>query len=92
VIRSFRCADTEQLFDDYPVRRFQDIDRVARRKLLYLDAARKLDDLRVPPGNRLEQLKHDRAGTYSIRINERWRICFAWREGEVHDVEIVDYH
>ena len=92
MIRSFRDSDTAQLFDDHSVRRFEQIERVARRKLLYLHAAHKLDDLRVPPGNRLEQLKHDRAGTYSIRINDRWRICFAWRDGEAYDVEIVDYH
>jgi proteic killer suppression protein len=92
VIRSFRCSDTARLFDDHPVRRFQEIERIARRKLLYLDAAGKLDELRIPPGNRLEQLKNDRAGTYSIRINDRWRICFAWRDGEAYNVEIVDYH
>jgi proteic killer suppression protein len=92
VIRSFRCSETAQLFDDHPVRRFREIERIARRKLLYLDAAGRLDELRVPPGNRLEKLKHDRAGTYSIRINDRWRICFAWRDGEAYDVEIVDYH
>jgi proteic killer suppression protein len=89
VIRSFRCSETARLFDDHPVRRFQEFERIARRKLLYLNGACRLDDLRVPPGNRLEQLKHDRAGTYSIRINDRWR---AWREGEASDVEIVDYH
>jgi proteic killer suppression protein len=92
VIRSFRCPDTARLFDDHYIGRFQEIERIARRKLLYLDAARRLDDLRVPPGNRLEQLKRDRAGTFSIRINDRWRICFAWRDGEAYDVEIVDYH
>jgi proteic killer suppression protein len=92
LIRSFRCSDTALLFDDHRVNRFRQIERVARRKLLYLHAARRLDDLRVPPGNRLEQLKNDRAGTYSIRINDRWRICFAWRDGEAHSVEIVDYH
>jgi toxin HigB-1 len=92
VIRSFRCPDTARVFDDYRVGRFQEIERIARRKLLYLDAARRLEDLRVPPGNRLEQLKRDRAGTFSIRINDRWRICFAWRDGEAFDVEIVDYH
>ncbi|MDR3738105.1 MAG: type II toxin-antitoxin system RelE/ParE family toxin [Terracidiphilus sp.] len=74
------------------VRRFQSIERVARRKLLYLHRAARLDDLRVPPGNQLELLKGDRAGTYSIRINDQWRICFVWREGDAHDVEIVDYH
>jgi proteic killer suppression protein len=74
VIRSFRCADTARLFDDHHVARFREIEWVARRKFLYLDAVRKLDDLRVPPGNRLEQLKRDRVGTFSIRVNERWQI------------------
>ena len=92
MIRSFRCAETELLFNDRPVKRFRAIERVARRKLLYLDAARSLEDLRVPPGNRLEMLKGDRAGAYSIRINERWRVCFRWHDGDAFDVEIVDYH
>jgi len=74
------------------VLRFQAIERVARRKLLYLHAGRRLEDLRVPPGNHLEALKGDRAGQHSIRINDQWRICFVWRGGEAHDVEIVDYH
>jgi proteic killer suppression protein len=92
LIRSFKCAETASLFDDRMVRRFQSTERVARRKLLYLHRAVRLDDLRVPPGNQLELLKGDRAGTYSIRINDQWRICFSWREGDAHDVEIVDYH
>jgi proteic killer suppression protein len=92
VIRSFRCRDTEALFRDQTVPRFRAIERVARRKLLYLHAARRFDDLRVPPGNHLEALKRDRAGQHRIRINDQWRICFAWRDGEAHDVEIVDYH
>jgi proteic killer suppression protein len=74
------------------VRRFQSIERPARRKLLYLHRALQLEDLRVPPGNRLELLRGDRAGAYSIRINDQWRICFVWREGDACDVEIVDYH
>jgi len=74
------------------VRRFQSIERPARRKLLYLHRAVRLEDLRVPAGNQLERLKGDRAGTYGIRINDRWRICFAWHDGDAHDVEIVDYH
>jgi len=90
LIRDFKCEDTEALFGDRPVRRFQPIERAARRKLLYLHQARRLEDLRVPPGNRLEALKGSRAGTYTIRINDRWRICFAWRNGDAHDVEIVD--
>ncbi len=92
MIRSFRCRETERLFRDEAVLRFRAIERVARRKLLYLEAAVRLDDLRIPPGNRLETLKGDRAGQYSIRINDQWRICFAWQENEAIDVEIVDYH
>jgi len=92
MIRSFRCNETEALFLDQSSRRFQAIARVARRKLLWLAAARDLDDLRCPPGNRLEALKGDGRGPSSIRINDRWRIRFRWQEGEAHDVEIVDYH
>ena len=92
MIKSFRCKDTEKLFLDKPVRRFMQIERVARRKLQLLHAAESLEDLRVPPGNRLEALKGDRKSQYSIRINDQWRICFRWRDGEAHDVEIVDYH
>jgi toxin HigB-1 len=92
VIRSFRCPDTAALFQDAAVQRFQPIERVARCKLLYLHAVKRLEDLRVPPGNRLEALKGDRAGQHSIRINDQWRICFAWRDGEARNVEIVDYH
>ncbi len=92
MIRSFRCRDTEALFADQPVPRFRSIERAARRKLLYLAAASRLEDLRCPPGNHLEALKGDRAGQHSIRINERWRICFVWRGGDAHEVEIVDYH
>jgi proteic killer suppression protein len=80
------------LFADEAVPRFRAIEPVARRKLLYLHAARRLDDLRCPPGNHLEALKGDRAGQHSIRINGRRRICFVWRDGEAHEVEIVDYH
>ncbi|MGA1995996.1 MAG: type II toxin-antitoxin system RelE/ParE family toxin [Bryobacteraceae bacterium] len=92
MIRSFKCSDTASLFEDRMVRRFQSIEKPARRKLLYLHRALRLEDLRVPPGNQLERLKGDRAGTYSIRINDQWRICFAWLDGDAHDVEIVDYH
>jgi len=92
VIRSFRNRHTEALFEDEPVRRFRRIERVARRKLAVLHRARLLADLRVPPGNRLEALRGDRAGRYSIRINDQWRICFSWKDGDAHDVEIVDYH
>ena len=92
MIRSFHCKDTETLFNDRDVRRFRSIERVARRKLLYLHRAIKLQDLRVPPGNRLEALKGNRKGQYSIRINDQWRICFVWVDGDVLNVEIVDYH
>ncbi len=76
-----------------PVRRLgAGVQKVALRKLRMLDAAARLDDLRVPPGNRLEQLRGDRAGQYSIRVNDKWRICFRWRGGDAYDVEFVDYH
>jgi len=92
MIRSFHCKDTATLFNDRYVRRFRSIERVTRRKLLYLHRAIKLQDLRVPPGNRLEALKGSRKGQYSIRINDQWRICFRWKNGDALDVEIVDYH
>ena len=92
MIRSFRCKDTERLFNREPVRRFKAYESVARRKLEMLDAAHRLEDLRVPPGNRLEALSGDRKGQHSIRINEQWRICFVWRDGGADQVEIVDYH
>ena len=92
MIRSFRDPRTESLFNDLDVPRFRSIERTARRKLLYLHQARRLEDLRVPPGNRLEALKRDRQGQHSIRINDQWRICFRWKDGDAFDVEIVDYH
>ncbi len=92
MIRSFRDKRTEALFGDEDIARFRRIERVARRKLALLHRARVLGDLRVPPGNRLEGLKGDRIGRYSIRINDQWRICFRWKDGNAHDVEIVDYH
>lgn len=92
MIRSFACRDTERLFNDEPVRRFVNILGPARRKLQYLHAAGALEDLRVPPGNRLEALKGDRKGQHSIRINRQWRLCFHWVGGFAEDVEIVDYH
>ena len=91
-ILSFNCRDTEQLFSTGYSRIFANIQSVAERKLAQLDAAATLDFLRSPPGNRLESLRGDRAGTYSIRINDQWRLCFAWCEGTAYDVEIVDYH
>ena len=93
VLRSFADRDTERLWQRQHVRSFDSrILRTALRKLVVLDAAVTLGDLRSPPGNRLEALKVDRSGQYSIRINDQWRICFAWREGDAYDVEIVDYH
>ncbi|MBI5846555.1 MAG: type II toxin-antitoxin system RelE/ParE family toxin [Nitrospirae bacterium] len=92
MIRSFRNARTEKLFNDLDVPGFRSFERVARRKLLYLHQARRLEDLRVPPGNLLEALKGDRKGQYSIRINDQWRICFCWKDGDACDVEITDYH
>jgi len=91
MIRSFKDRGTERLFQDKRVPRFANIERTARRKLLYLNAARSLDDLRSPPGNRLEALKGERAGQHRIRINKQWRICFRWQDGDAWDVEIVDY-
>lgn len=92
MIRSFQCALTEALFNSNVVPRFKNIERVARRKLLMLQAAPTLMSLKAPPGNRLEPLVGDRAGQHSIRINEQWRICFVWKEDGPHHVEIVDYH
>jgi proteic killer suppression protein len=92
MIRSFRDKETEALFNDVAVRRFRAIERPARRKLLLLHRSRVLHDLSAPPGNRLEPLKGNRRGQYSIRINDQWRICFTWQDGDAHDVEIVDYH
>lgn len=92
MIRSFACTDTAALFRSEAVARFRNIERVARRKLLQLHAATELATLRVPPGNQLEALKGDRKGQHSIRVNDRWRICFRWDSEGPHDVEIVDYH
>ena len=93
MIKSFGDRNAERLFRREPVKRLgADVQRVALRKLRMLDAATTLHDLRVPPANRLEKLEGDRAGQHSIRINRQWRICFRWRAGDSHDVEIVDYH
>ena len=91
-IRSIRCADTEALFAGQSPRRFRNIENVAQRKLQMLDAAVELRDLRSPPGNRLEALSGNRAGQYSIRINDQWRIYFRFEGGHAFDVQIVDYH
>jgi len=91
MIKSFRDKETERLFSRRVSRRLPpDLHRVAWRKLAILDAAEQLDDLRVPPGNRLEKLSGERTGQHSIRINDQWRICFRWRKGDAYDVEIVD--
>ena len=93
MIRSFASRETKMLFDRHFSRRLPpDMQRAARRKLEILDAAGSLDDLRVPPANRLEKLAGDRSGQHSVRINDQWRICFEWREGDAYEVEIVDYH
>lgn len=92
MIRSFKDRDTALLFNDVFVARFHAIERQARRKLLYLHRARTIQDLSVPPGNRLEVLRGNRKGQHSIRINDQWRICFRWKDGDAHDVEVVDYH
>lgn len=92
MIKSFRCADTAALHSRQRVKRFVSFEAVARRKLRQLELAGRLEDLRVPPGNRLEALKADRVGQYSIRVNDQWRVCFRWSEGGAEDVEIVDYH
>ncbi|MBM3763614.1 MAG: type II toxin-antitoxin system RelE/ParE family toxin [Acidobacteria bacterium] len=92
MIASFRCRDTTSLFHDEVVLRFRQMERLARRKLLYLHAAQRLEDLKIPPGNRLEQLRGNRAGQYSIRINDQWRICFSWKDNRAYEIEIVDYH
>lgn len=92
MIRSFRCPDTQKLFETGAARRFTAIAKVATRKLAQLSAAETLDFLRSPPGNRLEALKGNRAGHYGIRINDQWRLCFRWTDQGPEQVEIVDYH
>ena len=91
MIKTFRCAETESLFKGTRVRRFVNIEAVARRKLEMLAAAKELEDLRSPPGNRLKALKGDRAGQHSVRVNDQFRVCFRWNNG-AENVEIVDYH
>lgn len=93
MIKSFCSKETEQLFHRQSVRKLPStIQRNALKKLLILDAAESLEDLRIPPANRLEKLSGDRQGQYSIRINQQWRICFEWNQGNAYNVEIVDYH
>lgn len=92
MIRSFADPETKELFETGRSRRWNSVARVAIRKLVQIDFVAELDELNAPPGNRLEALKGDRAGLYSIRINDRWRICFRWETDGVYDVEILDYH
>jgi len=93
MIKSFRNKGTEKIFNRHFSGKLpQDIQRAARKKLVILDAAPRLNDLRIPPGNQFEALKGDQKGQYSIRINDQWRICFKWSDGDAYDVEITDYH
>ena len=93
MIKSFKCKETQKIFHRQFSRKLpQNIQMKARQKLVLLDAATDLNDLRVPPGNRLEELKEDRKGQHGISINDQWRICFVWESGDAHHVEIVDYH
>ncbi|TVR46057.1 MAG: type II toxin-antitoxin system RelE/ParE family toxin [Planctomycetota bacterium] len=93
MIAGFACKETERLYQGQRARRWsEDLCRVARRKLAQLAVSTALNDLRVPPGNRLEVLKGERKGQHSIRINSQWRLCFIWKHDSAHDVEIVDYH
>ena len=92
MIRSFRCKDTQALFETGKTRRWPPLKAVAERKLIQLHAAEALADLKAPPGNRLEALAGDREGQHSIRLNDQWRVCFRWTPEGPEDVEIVDYH
>jgi proteic killer suppression protein len=93
VIRSFRDSETRKIFERSRSRRFSaGVQKLALRKLLMVDAAESIDDLRVPPGNRLEKLKGKREGQHSVRVNDQWRVCFKWKDGDAHEVEVVDYH
>ncbi|XKH01326.1 type II toxin-antitoxin system RelE/ParE family toxin [Marinobacter nauticus] len=92
MIKSFRCKDTQRLFNTGKTRRFAAIKSAAERKLIMLEAAEALEDLKSPPGNRLEPLIGDREGQHSIRINKQWRVCFRWTDDGPEDVEIADYH
>ena len=91
-IKSFKCVETEKMFRGERVKRFANIEAVAMRRLAILNRAGRLDDLRVPPGNRLEALKRDRLGQHSIRVNDQFRVCFVWTGTDAENVEIVDYH
>jgi Plasmid maintenance system killer protein len=93
VIKSFKCRETERIFNGQFSRKLpNELQRIAARKLEMLTSAGQLNSLRIPPSNRLEKLKGKRSGQHSIRINDQWRICFVWKHGDAYDVEIVDYH
>lgn len=92
MLKTFLCTDTRLLFEGRRVARFVNIERAALRKLKQLDLARRIEDMHTPPGNRLEALSGDRAGQWSVRINDQWRVCFRFESGDAWDVEIVDYH
>jgi toxin HigB-1 len=92
MIKSFACQDTEQLFDDRRVPRFQSFERQARKRLMVLHAAGSLEALMLNPGNKFHSLKGDRKGQYAISVNKQWRVCFEWQDGNAYNVEIVDYH
>jgi toxin HigB-1 len=92
MIRSFKCRETEKIFLRAGSRRFKAIEQLVLRKLMQIEASDRVEDLRVPPGNRLERLFGDRHGQWSIRVNDQWRICFGWHDGAAWNVEIVDYH
>jgi len=93
MIRSFAEKDTQRVFQRERVRKLgKSLQKIAQRKLVMIDAAEAIVDLKEPPGNRLEKLSGDRKGQYSIRINDQWRVCFVWRNGNAYDVQIVDYH
>ena len=92
MIVSFKCKQTSMLFSRYHVKKFSSISQQARKKMFMLHTAVKLENLQVPPANRLETLSGNRKGQYSIRINRQWRICFEWQQGNAYNVEIVDYH
>ena len=92
MIKTFKCKETRAIFERRGSKKFRVIEHIALRKLVQLEGSERLDDLRIPPANRLERLKRDRAGQWSIRINNQWRLCFDWKDGAAWNVEIVDYH
>jgi len=92
MIKSFACRDPEKLFNDQPVRRFQAFERQARKRLMVLHAAPSIEALMLNPGNRFHSLSGNRKGQYAVSINKQWRICFEWKDGDAHNVEIKDYH